>query len=314
MINKDTPPNNPSKFSFSLLNPKYLFGWIGMILLFLSNLLPFTFQIMIGKAIGLFLYFIGPKRKEVARTNLQICFPEKNDQQIEEMLRENLINTGVGIIEMGIAWWSSNKRIDKLTLNYKNKEILKKEEGILILAKHTTHVEVDVRLISRGLTIGGMYRPQNNKIINHVMINARNKYIEGAFHHKQASQTLDYVRKGKKMLYAADQDFGPKYSAFVPFFGEESATITIPHGISQEGLKVVLIDVVRRKDGYELEVIEIEKNDNQLEFLTAMNKIYTETIKRSPDQYLWVHRRFKTRQDGKDLYPNSRRERRRKKS
>ena len=303
MIDKKTPPNHPSKFSLKLLNPKYILGWIGVALLYLVSLMPFRMQMAIGRAIGRFLYILGPKRKEIARVNLEMCFPEKNQHEIEEILKENLINTGVGIIEMGIAWWSSDRKIDELTIHYKNKEILESNEGILVLAKHTTHVEIDVRLMSRGLNMGGMYRPQKNKIINHIMINARNKYIEGAFHHKQASQTLDYVRNGKKMIYAADQDFGSKYSIFVPFFKEMASTITIPHGISQERFKVVFIKINRKKNGYEVEAKEIEPKEDQLEFLTNMNKAYTDSIIESPEQFLWVHRRFKTRPDGGDVYP-----------
>ena len=303
MIDKKSPPNHPSKFSLELLNPKYILGWVGVALLYFVSLMPFRLQIAIGRAIGKFLYILGPKRREIARVNLGMCFPEKDHDEIEKILKENLINTGIGIIEMGIAWWSSDRKIDDLTIHYKNKEILESDEGILVLAKHTTHVEIDVRLMSRGLKMGGMYRPQKNKIINHIMINSRNKYIEGAFHHKQASQTLDYVRIGKKMIYAADQDFGSKYSIFVPFFTEKASTITIPHGISQEGFKVVLIKINRKKNGYEVEAKEIEPKEDQLEFLTNMNKTYTDSIIESPEQFLWVHRRFKTRPDGSDVYP-----------
>ena len=124
MIDKKTPPNHPSKFSLKLLNPKYILGWIGVALLYLVSLMPFRLQMAIGRAIGRFLYILGPKRKEIARVNLEMCFPEKNQHEIEEILKENLINTGVGIIEMGIAWWSSDRKIDDLTIHYKNKEIL----------------------------------------------------------------------------------------------------------------------------------------------------------------------------------------------
>ena len=215
---------------------------------------------------------------------------------------------------MAIAWWSSDERIKKLNTRVLNKRLLEDTQtGALVLIKHSTHLELDLRLLSQHFDLTGMYKSQTNEAINYVMIRARNNYIQGSLTNKEAMKAVRWIRSGKNFLYAADQDYGLKVSKLVPFFGQTAATVTFPALFLKKDIKIVLADVSKVDDTYEIEIKNIDSSASEEEFLFEMNKTYEEFIKKDPSGYLWMHRRFKSGQV-ESLYPQwTSRERRREK-
>ena len=215
---------------------------------------------------------------------------------------------------MAIAWWSSDKKIKKLDTRLLNKELIEDAQtGILVLIKHSTHLELDLRLLSQHFDLTGMYKSQTNEAINYVMIRARNNYIQGSLTNKEAMKAVRWIRSGKNFLYAADQDYGSKVSKMVPFFGHSAATVTFPALFLKKDIKIVVADVCKIDDTYEIEIKNIESSVNEEELLFEMNKTYEEFIKKDPSGYLWMHRRFKSGQT-ESLYPKwTSREKRREK-
>ena len=158
-----------------------------------------------------------------------------------------------------------------------------------------------------------MYKSQTNEAINYVMVRARNNYIQGSLTNREAMKAVRWIRSGKKFLYAADQDYGLKVSKMVPFFGQTAATVTFPTLFLNKEIKIVLANVSKINDTYEIEIKNIDSSISEEEFLFEMNKTYEEFIKKDPSGYLWMHRRFKSGQV-ESLYPKwTSRERRREK-
>ena len=311
---KNEPHNNEVKLELSMLSPSYLLTWLGTGFLYVLTLLPIKIQLFLGGQLGSILLFISPQRKNITQINLQLCFPEKTQIELEKMVKEVFKDIGKGLIETGIAWWKSDRFIDKLINKKSNFEQLdSNNEGCLILLKHSTHAELDIRIISRLLRVGGMYKTQTNKVMNYLMIKARNKYLIGTVTNRQTRRGLKWLRNGLKFLYAADQDYGAKGSEFVPFFGIQAATITLPSDLFKKGTRVYFFNVMRVNSSYEITLNEFSQQTDKDGFLNEMNNFYQKAILETPTQYFWMHRRFKTRPEGEEgFYPHwKRREARR---
>ena len=313
---KNEPHNNEVKLELSMFSPSYLLTWLGTGFLYVLTLLPIQIQLFLGGQLGSILLFISPQRKNITQINLQLCFPNKTQIELEKMVKEVFKDIGKGLIETGITWWKSDRFIDKLINKKSNfKQLDSNNEGCLILLKHSTHAELDIRIISRILRVGGMYKTQTNKVMNYLMIKARNKYLIGTVTNHQTRRGLKWLRNGLKFLYAADQDYGKKGSEFVPFFGIQAATISLPSDLFKKGTRVYFFNVIRVNSSYEITLDEFSQQTDKDGFLNEMNNFYQKAILEAPTQYFWMHRRFKTRPEGEEgFYPRwKRREARREK-
>ena len=281
---------------------KSLLTWPGIGLLRLTSYLPYSILMNLGDGIGSLIYKVSPHRREISEINIKLCLDVK-DNELDKLVKENFQAIGRGIFEMAIAWWSSDKRIKKLDTRVLNKEVLEDTQtGALVLIKHSTHLELDLRLLSQHFDLTGMYKSQTNEAINYVMVRARNNYIQGSLTNREAMRAVRWIRSGKNFLYAADQDYGLKVSKMVPFFGQTAATVTFPALFLKKEIKIVLANVSKINDTYEIEIKNIDSSISEEEFLFEMNKTYEEFIKKDPSGYLWMHRRFKSGQ-GESLYP-----------
>ena len=304
-VDKKEPYNNEVSFEASMLSPRYFPTWLGVGLLYLISLCPIQLQLFLGKLLGLTLHTLGNQRKKIVEINLKLCFPNKTEEERKEMVKEVFKDMGKGLIETGIAWWRSDQFIEKLITKKSNFELLDAvNEGCLVLLKHSTHAELDIRMTSSLIKAGGMYKNQTNKVMNYLMIKARNKYLIGTVTNRQTRRGLKFLRNGLKFMYAADQDYGTKGAEFVPFFGVQAATVTMPLDLFKKGTKVFFFNVVRVGSGYEITLEDVGSKTNEENFLNLMNETYEKAILKAPTQYFWMHRRFKNRPEGEeDFYP-----------
>ena len=310
---KSLPVKTEPSLIKALSSFKSILTWLGIGLLRLTSYLPYSILMNLGDGIGSLIYKVSPHRREISEINIKLCLDVK-DNELDKLVKENFRAIGRGIFEMAIAWWSSDKRIKKLDTRVLNKELLEDTQtGALVLIKHSTHLELDLRLLSQHFDLTGMYKSQTNEAINYVMVRARNNYIQGSLTNREAMRAVRWIRSGKNFLYAADQDYGLKVSKMVPFFGQTAATVTFPALFLKKEIKIVLANVSKIDDTYEIEIKNIDSSVSEEEFLFEMNKTYEEFIKKDPSGYLWMHRRFKSGQ-AESLYPKwTSRERRREK-
>ena len=283
-----------NKISISHFSFKSIVTWIGLGLLRIISLLPYEILMRLGGFLGLLIHQVSPKRKEISSININRCLKKEGDE-LNQFVRSNFQAVGRGIFEMAIGWWASNRKIRNLRTRLINSHLLENQaEGVLLLIKHSTHLELDLRLLCQFFKLTGMYKSQSNAVLNYVMINARNNYIEESLTNKEGLKAARLIKSGKIFLYAADQDYGQNVSEMVPFFGHHAATVTFPALFRERNTKVIFADVSNIKGTYEIELKEMKGSQNQYEFLKGMNDLYQEFIVKEPEGYLWMHRRFKS--------------------
>ena len=301
------------KFSFPLLSFRSIVTWIGIGFLRIISLLPYQILMRLGDFLGLLILQVSPHRKEISAININRCLQKEGDE-LNRFVRSNFQSVGRGIFEMAIGWWASDKKIKNIRTRFINSHLLENQtEGVLLLIKHSTHLELDLRLLAQFFNLTGMYKSQSNTVLNYVMIKARNNYIDESLTNKESLKAARLINSGKIFLYAADQDYGQNASQMVPFFGHNAATVSFPALFCKRDTKIIFADVSNVNGAYEIELKQVLSSRNQYEFLKEMNDVYQEFILKEPEGYLWMHRRFKSGQH-ETIYPKwSSRDKKRKK-
>jgi KDO2-lipid IV(A) lauroyltransferase len=297
-------------FKLSFLLPKYWLTWLGVFILYTISWLPFKLQLFMGRMLGRLLMKIGSKRKHVALTNLRLCFPEKSEDELQILLKKNFENTGIALFETGMGWWWPDWRV-KRKFKVKGLEHLEKARregnGVLLLAMHYLSVEMNARGVGYGHPMVVFYRPHNNQLMEFFQFRGRgrsNKYMLGK---RDVKGLMKALRDGEACIYLPDQDYGRNRSVFVPFFGVKEAATTTGTLIfaRQKNVETMMIIPVRNDDGsgYTLEIMPPLENfptKDNIADVTRINQELEKAISRKPEQYMWLHRRFKTRPNPDD--------------
>ena len=299
-----------TQFRPILLHPRYWLTWLGFALWRLITTLPFPLLLLLGKGIGLLVYTLPTRRKTIARRNIEICFPELSAEQQRAMLRANFINTGIALMEVGIAWWWPKKRFAKL-LQFEGLENLEavKDRGIMILGIHYTTLEIGASGIASQWPMKGMYRAHGNPVYDFLQAKGRlNKAIgDGVvFERRDVRGTMKALKNGASLWYGPDQDYGLQQGLFAPFFGVQAATVYATARFAEKtGAAVVPFSHIRLpgSQGYKITVypaLEQFPSGDDLVDATRINQLVEQFVRLQPEQYLWVHRRFKKRPPGED--------------
>lgn len=302
-----------AKFQLRFLYPSLLKTWLYFALWRIAVFLPFGALLVLGKLVGLLLYKLPTHRKHIVKTNIALCFPELDKVQQAELLRENFINMGIAIMEIGMAWWWPKKRFSKL-LNYEGLENLQcaDGQGIILLSIHYTTIEVGAAGISMVCNRDGMYRAHRNPVYDYIQIKGRLHKSTGnsrLYERRDVRGTMKALKSGRTVWYAPDQDYGIKQGVFAPFFGINAASVYATARLAEKtGATVIPFTHVRLpgKQGYKITVHPALKDfpkGDDVHDAARINKLVEGFIREQPDQYLWAHRRFKTRPTGEsDFY------------
>jgi len=308
--NKVLQPN----FKFSFLFPKYWLTWLGVIILYSISWLPYKLQLAMGRALGRLLLKIGSSRKKVALKNLELCFPDMTAAERQRILKVNFENTGIALFETGMGWWWPDWRIKrKFTVTgIEHFEKAKQEgKGVLLLTVHYLSAEIIGRGIGHAHPLVIFYRPHNNPLMEFFQFRGRgrsNKYMLGK---RDVKGLIKALRDKESCLYLPDQDYGRNRSLFVPLFAvKEAATTTGTLIFARQKETVTMMMLPKRNDdgsGYTLEMtpaLEGFPTENDENDVIRVNQEVEKAILRKPEQYMWLHRRFKTRpnEDDPSLY------------
>lgn len=303
-------------FSLHLLHPKYFLTWFGVFILFLLVQLPYSWLLFLGKHLGLLSRFFVKRRVSIIKKNLELCFPNKDENEINKLVMDNLSSLGVALFETGMAWFWSDRRLKNLfevqgISNFTDAS--DKKAGILLIGIHSMSLELGGRIMGLCFPVNAMYRPHNNKAMEFIQTKARCRSDKGMIDRRNLKFMVMELKKGKAIWFAPDQDFGLKGTTFSPFFsvektstskgvailaklsGAPSLTVTLVRNENQKGKKYSLI-IGKELVNYPSEDIQ---NDTD-----RMNKLIETEIMRAPEQYLWAHRRFKTRPAGETSFYN----------
>lgn len=298
-----------ARLNLRLLGPAYWPAWLGVGLLRVLACLPFPLLVRLGRGLGRLMPALAKKRAAVARRNLELCFPELDADERERLLAAHFASLGISVGETALAWWGSDQRLAGLVdlSGLHNLEAAAAEgKGVLLLSAHFTCLEIGGKLLSAHFPIDAMYRQSDNPVFEHAIANGRRRICVELIPRDAVKAMVRRLRAGHAIWYAPDQNTQRKKSVFVRFFGHLASTTPATHRLAKmTGARVVPFKAVRKRDdsGYLL-TIEPALNDfpgNDVEADTQrINDIIERWVREDPEQYLWVHQRFRTRPSPSD--------------
>ncbi len=283
-------------------HPKHWPVWFGVGVLVLLTRLPYSWQLGLGKGIGLILHKVARSRRHIAEVNIGLCFPEKTPKEQGALVRQIFIDNGIGLMETFMGWFRDPNWLRPKTefVGFdKVREAQASGQGVMLLGAHYSMLDLAGALISTELCLSVSYRPQDNPVMNYIMERNRARFYDECLTRKDIRGFIRTLRQGKVLWYAQDQDFGRKNSVFVNFFGHPAATITATSRIAKAGkAKVMPLTYFRKPDhsGYVITVhdpIDIPSGNDEADAQLA-NDFIEQQLRANPSQYLWLHKRFKT--------------------
>lgn len=296
------------KFSAALLHPRHWLTWIGIGALWLIVQLPYSVIYRLGTGLGRLSLLLMKRRAAIAYRNLELCFPQMSAAQRHEMVVKNFESVGMGLMETGMAWFWSNRRVARWSQTQgiePVKALLEQQQGILLIGVHFLTLELGARIFGMSTPGIGVYRPNDNPLLDWLQTWGRLRSNKTMLDRKDLKGMIRALKSGEIIWYAPDHDYGPRNSVFVPFFAVEQAATTSGTWMLEKMSKAHVVPFVprRKPDGQGYDLIVLPPEDNPpLESAEAtaawMNKIVEKCILMAPEQYMWLHRRFKTCPDG----------------
>lgn len=298
-------------FQRAFLAPKYWGFWLGVGIWRALLLLPYPILRHIGNGLGwLFSRLkVGKRRAAIARRNLELCFPDMPESEREAILQENLRSVGMAIIETGMAWFWSDARIKKWS-KIEGLQHLKdhQQDGIVFVGVHFLTLELGARIVGLQHPGLGVYRPNDNPLFDWLQTQGRLRSNKDMLDRKDLRGMIKALRHGETIWYAPDHDYGRKNAVFVPFFAvKEACTTTGSYYLlkSSPKSKVIPFSPLRNKDGsgYTVSIsapVDFSDLDDETAIAARMNQVVEKEIMKGVAQYMWLHRRFKTRPNESD--------------
>lgn len=309
MDNRTIAAARPGLFNWHLLRPTYWLVWIGLGLMKLMAALPFHWQVAVGRRLGRLMGKIARRRRRIAAINLELCFPKLPPEERATLLDEHFMALGLGLFETAMAWWASDEKLQCLA-RVKGTEHLEQAlargKGVIILTGHFTTLELGARFITWHQPFHAMYRVHKNQLYERVMRRERERRSGfPPLSHEDIRGLLRAFKKGRAVWYAPDQNHGSRNSVFVPFFGVAACTVMATSRLAAMSGAAVVPYFPKRLPGvagYEVTILpaltDFPSGDVEAD-TRRINALLEDHIQQVPEQYLWVHRRFKTQPPGK---------------
>lgn len=289
-----------------LLRPVLLPAWLGVGMLWLLHWLPLSLQAAIGNALGRLLALIPGSRRRIVETNLALCFPGASPAERRRWLRQAFQASVRAMLDHGVMRWGSDAQLRRL-VRIDNPEAAMGDgvRPVIWLAPHFVGLVMGGVRLSMDRPLATMYRPAKNPVIDRMMLQGRSRFSAVLVAKEDGIKPLlKTLKERMPFYYLPDQDQGRSNAVFVPFFGVPAATLSaLPRLAKLTGAQVVPVTTRLLPGGQGYAVHFYPPWDNypsgDLEADVArMNAFIEERIREMPDQYLWLHRRFKTRPAG----------------
>ncbi|MEQ1630390.1 MAG: lipid A biosynthesis acyltransferase [Gallionella sp.] len=280
---------------------------LGVFLFWLLHFLPYPILVALGNGLGALLFHLANERRRVATINLRLCFPNMDDATREKMVRAHFKAFTRGVIERCILWWSSAERINSLIRveGIEHFDAIKDKPSIL-LTPHFVGMDAGGQWIAQHTNTVCMYANQKNLYLTDLLLKKRARFGNQLLYSRQQGlrPILKGLRAGMPFIYPPDQDQGIKDGAFIPFFGVPAATMaSVPRIAKMANAKVVpsITRMLPGTQGYVLTFYPAWDNypsGDDIADARRMNEFIEQRVLEMPEQYFWVHKRFKTRPEG----------------
>jgi KDO2-lipid IV(A) lauroyltransferase len=279
--------------------------------LWLIHVLPLAMQASIGRGFGALLHAFGRRRRRIARRNIDLCFPQRTVSEREALVREHFAWLGRSLVERGLLWYASPERLKRLIHVQGDVHLAERSvRPVMWLVPHFVGLEVAGAAVQLFQSRTGIdiYQRQGNPYFDRVLKAGRLRFGRAEAYPRRTPirQWMKRIREGCAFFNMPDQDFGLKDAEFVPFFGVPAATLTAPSKIARlldMVVQPVVVDMLPGGQGWRVRFLEPWTDwptADPADDARRMNAFVEAEIARHPAQYLWVHRRFKTRPAGQE--------------
>ena len=280
-----------------------------VVLFWLLHFLPLPVLAAIGNALGRVLFRLGDRRRDVVRINLGLCFPELAAADREKLARDHFRVLGRSILERSVLWWGSRERLERM-IRIEGTEKLRAQldagRPVILLAPHFVGLDAGGVAVAMRFDSLSMYAEQANPVFDRLLLNGRRRFGDQLLLTRQDGirATVKAMKSGRPFYYLPDLNARRREAVFVPFFGVQAATTAGLSRLARAAGATVLTCVTRMLpggQGYVTEIGDAWENfpTPDAEADTArMNAWIEAAVRTMPEQYYWVHRRFKTRPEG----------------
>lgn len=291
--------------------PRYWPTWLGLGLLRLVCALPHGWRLGIGRALGRTVHGIASRRRAITRRNLALAFPELDEAERNALVRRHFEALGMSLVELGMGRWASDRELVDLTRISGTEhldEATRDGAGVILLSAHFTTLEVSGRVLSlHSPPFDAVYRRHRNPFLTEILRTGRERSARRTIEKNDIKSMVRSLREGRPVWYAPDQSYNLKQSAMLTFFGVPAMTNTATSTLARLGKARVLPYFPRRlPDGrYELTILrplEDFPGDDAAADTERYVKLLEERIRACPEQYYWLHRKYKNLPEGQPDY------------
>jgi KDO2-lipid IV(A) lauroyltransferase len=285
-----------------LFAPRYWPTWMGLGLLRLLAMLPFPAMLATGRALGMLLRHLPLRFVRTARRNLELCFPELDAPARERLLDEHFKSLGIALMEVPLAWWITPAQLARI-VRIEGREHLQaalaRGRGVILLTAHFTSLELAGRTLLAVAPVKFLYRPPKNEVLAWALNRFRIGYGGGPIPRDDIRAFIAALKKNECVWYAPDQSYRKKGAEMVPLFGIPAATNTLTSRLARMTGATVLPYFLQRLPGSRGYVATIHPplenfpTESSVSDTVRFNRMIEAQVRIAPEQYLWIHRRFK---------------------
>jgi KDO2-lipid IV(A) lauroyltransferase len=285
-----------------LFAPRYWPTWAGLGLLRLLALLPFPALLASGRALGAVLRHLPLRFVRTARRNIELCFPELDERGREQLLDEHFKSLGMALMEVPLAWWITPKQLEKIVRIQGAEHLhaaLARGNGVILLTAHFTSLELAGRTLLAIAPVKFLYRPTKNEVLAYALERFRTGYGGRPIPKDDIRAFISALRRNECVWYAPDQSYRKKGAEMVPLFGIPAATNTLTSRLARTTGAAVLPYFLQRlpgSRGYLATIhppLENFPSESPVSDTARFNRMIEAQVRVAPEQYLWIHRRFK---------------------
>jgi KDO2-lipid IV(A) lauroyltransferase len=285
-----------------LFAPRYWPTWAGLGLLRLLALLPFPALLASGRALGAVLRHLPLRFVRTARRNIELCFPELDERGREQLLNEHFKSLGMALMEVPLAWWITPKQLEKIVRIQGAEHLhaaLARGNGVILLTAHFTSLELAGRTLLAIAPVKFLYRPTKNEVLAYALERFRTGYGGRPIPKDDIRAFISALRRNECVWYAPDQSYRKKGAEMVPLFGIPAATNTLTSRLARTTGAAVLPYFLQRlpgSRGYLATIhppLENFPSESPVSDTARFNRMIEAQVRVAPEQYLWIHRRFK---------------------
>jgi Kdo2-lipid IVA lauroyltransferase/acyltransferase len=285
----------------ALFQPKYWITWLGLAVMRGMELLPFPAQRQVGHALGTLLKLLPLAFRRIARRNIALCLPELSQKEREDLLDRHFRSLGIALCETADTWWSSDRRLNKIAdiqgLHHLQ-AALAKGRGAILVGGHFTTIEISTRILGTVLPLNVVYRPMKNELLSHIMFKSFCRH-GSPIPKDDIRAMVRALKRNEAVWFAPDQSYRNKGAVMVNFFGIPAASNPATSRLARISGAAVMTYFGERlpgNRGYRVVIGSAFENfpsSDPVADIERYNQLLEAQVRHVPEQYLWVHRRFK---------------------